>query len=132
DRLDRLPNSQSLVLVGDRQVASPAIVDRNVLTASMRANVAGGHPAWQLLSADGVPRIVVGLKLPTGAEYYELFSLFELKRTMSALTAALVAGAIVTAAAGAAMGWWISSRLLRPVTSVARATAAVAAGDPAT
>jgi signal transduction histidine kinase len=64
-----------------------------------------------------------------GAEYYELFSLFELKRTMGALQAALVAAALVTMVGGAALGWWVSSKLLRPLTDVAEATAAVAAGD---
>jgi two-component system, OmpR family, sensor histidine kinase MtrB len=128
-RLDRLPNSQSLVFFHGLQVASPDVIDQDVLTASMRANVSNGHPAWQLLKAGGVPRIVVGVRLPVGAEYYELFSLFELKRTMGALQAALAAGALVTMVGGAALGWSVSSKLLAPLTDVAEATAAVAAGD---
>ncbi len=86
-----------------------------------------GEPAVQRVRVDGEPSLVVAVPLPS-AVFYEVDSLRELDRTLQVLALVLTAVAIMTAAGGAAVGWYATRYVLRPVTSVAAAARKVAAG----
>ena len=86
-----------------------------------------GEPAVQRVRVDGEPSVVVAVPL-SSAVFYEVDSLRELDRTLQVLALVLTAVAIMTAAGGAAVGWYATRYVLRPVTSVAAAARRVAAG----
>jgi signal transduction histidine kinase len=88
-----------------------------------------GQPATQRVHTDGQSFIVVGVPLTPSAVLYEAHSLQELDRTLQVLAVALVAVAIMTAAGGAALGWYTTRYVLRPLTSVADAAQEISAGD---
>lgn len=128
--LDRLLNSQSIVQLGARRYESAPLFAGPPVSASLQTEVARGVPVRQRFTRAGVPRISVGLPLPrVGASYFEIFSLIELKHTMGVLQESLAAAALATTLIGAGVGRWASGRLLRPLSDVSGAAAAVAAGD---
>jgi signal transduction histidine kinase len=88
-----------------------------------------GQPAMQRVRSDGQPAIVVGVPLGASAVLYEVQSLTELDSTLGVLALVLIAAAIMTAAGGAALGWYTSRYVLRPLTSVAQAAQEISAGD---
>ncbi|HVW34691.1 MAG TPA: HAMP domain-containing sensor histidine kinase, partial [Acidimicrobiia bacterium] len=91
--------------------------------------VFAGHPSRQAYRLAGTSRLAVGLQLPdVDASYFEVFSLDQLDRTLRFLGLALLGAGLATTIAGAAVGRWASTRLLRPVAEVAQAAAAVAGG----
>ena len=89
-----------------------------------------GRPAMQRVRPGHQPPvIVVGVPLGPATALYEVVSLAELDRTLSVLALALTAVAIMTAAGGAALGWYTSRYVLGPLTSVADAAEGISAGD---
>lgn len=88
-----------------------------------------GQPAAQRVRIEGQPLIVVGVPLAPSAVLYEVHSLRQLDRTLQVLALALIAVAIMTAAGGAALGWYTTRYVLRPLTSVADAAQEISAGD---
>ncbi|MGI8536836.1 MAG: ATP-binding protein [Mycobacteriales bacterium] len=88
-----------------------------------------GTPAVQRVSLRADPALVVGVPLPDGAGYYEVTELSELGRTLTVLATVLGLVALVTTLAGAAVGWWASRRVLRPLGDVANAAGSIASGD---
>ncbi|MFN8077285.1 MAG: HAMP domain-containing sensor histidine kinase [Kineosporiaceae bacterium] len=91
-------------------------------TASGRAMLAW----WR--GPDG-PLVVVGTPLPeAGARYYEVSAVTELDRTLRQLRRVLAVGAVLTAAAAAAVGRIVARRVLQPLDDVAAAAAGIAAG----
>jgi signal transduction histidine kinase len=87
-----------------------------------------GEPVVQRIRVDGRPSVIVAVPLPS-AVFYEIDSLAELDRTLQVLALALTAVAIMTAVGGAAVGWYATRHVLRPLTSVARAAREIASGD---
>jgi len=63
------------------------------------------------------------------AEFYEAFSLADADRTLSILAWSLGGAALSTTLGGAAVGRWVSGRVLRPLTNVSDAAAAIARGN---
>lgn len=122
-------NSPSLVYYDQKWFSSSLRVGRDSLPSQLRAAVAGGQPSRQAYRLGGSASLVVGVPLPVvGADYFEIFSLDEVERTLGFMGVALLGAGMVTTVAGAAIGRWASSRLLRPVAEVARAAAAIAGG----
>ena len=72
--------------------------------------------------------MAVGLPLPDGAAYFEVFPFRELDRTLRALRLSLLAGAAATIAGGTALAVWASRRLLNPIAEVGETATAIAAG----
>jgi two-component system sensor histidine kinase MtrB len=116
-------------------------VDTGVTTAvpaELRAMVEQGRPAVQRVRSGDRPYLVVGVPLSATTSYYEVDSLAELDRTFGVLALVLTAVAIATAAGGAALGWYGTRYVLRPLASVADAAEEITAGaldarlDPAT
>ena len=122
--------SPSLVFYDDNWFSSnPLAFGRESLPAAFRQAVNAGHPSRQAYRLAGNPRFAIGLPLPgVQASYFEVFSLDQVDRTLRFLGFALFGAGLATTVAGAAVGRWASTRLLRPVAEVAQAAAAVAGG----
>ncbi len=89
-----------------------------------------GRPAQQRFRLDNRPVFVAGVPLPSvGADYYETFVLAELDRTLRVIRTALLAGGALAIVFGGLLGFWMSRRVLRPVTEIAVAARRVASGD---
>jgi signal transduction histidine kinase len=121
--------SPSLVFHDENWFSSKVGIGRDTLPDSFRQAVNGGRPARQAYRLAGSAHLAIGLPLPAvQASYFEVFSLDQLDRTLRFLGLALLGAGLATTVAGAAVGRWASTRLLRPVADVARAAAAVAGG----
>ncbi|HEY4410186.1 MAG TPA: HAMP domain-containing sensor histidine kinase [Acidimicrobiia bacterium] len=122
--------SPSLVFYDERWFSSKsAAIGRDSLPVPFRTAVNDGKPSRQAYKLAGTTRLAVGLRLPgVQASYYEVFNLDPLDHTLHFLGFALLGAGLATTVAGAAVGRWASTRLLRPVAEVARAAAAVAGG----
>ena len=88
-----------------------------------------GRPAVQRIRVDGAPAVVVAIPLSTSTAFYEIDSLRDLNNSFRILALVLTAVAIMTAGAGAALGWYATRYVLRPLTVVADAAHEIAAGD---
>lgn len=123
-------DSRSVIRNRGDWFSSSVAVGQSTLPAGLRRLVAGGVPGHQLFRIDGTPELAVGVPLPAvDASYFEIFSLVELDRTLQTLARTLGVAAAVTTIAGAAVGRWVTRRVLQPVAEVARAAAAVADGE---
>ena len=124
--------SPAVVFFGENWFSSsPLEVGQDSLPSELRQVVSKGTPSRQSyrVAQGGGPRLAVGVPLPlVGARYFEIFSLVELERTLDFLGFALLGAGMATTVAGAAVGRWASTRLLRPVADVAQAAAAIAGG----
>jgi signal transduction histidine kinase len=116
-------------------------VDTGVTTAvppGLRTMVEQGRPGVQRVRSNGRPVLVVGVPLSATTSFYEIDSLDELDRTFGVLALVLTAVAVATALGGAALGWYGTRYVLRPLASVADAAEEITAGaldarlDPAT
>lgn len=104
-------------------------VDPDSVPAELRTVT--GQPRWQTLTIDGatilamaVPSSVAGVPV-----FVELFELIEYDRVRQFLMLVLIGGVVASGVFGVAIGWWASSRALRPLTELTRAAGRVAAGD---
>lgn len=122
--------SPSVLNYDDRWFSSsPLDFGRDSVPGALRSFVVAGRPARQAYRVDAQPRLAVGVPLPlVDAMYFEIFGLEELERTLRFLGLALLGAGLATTVAGAAVGRWASTRLLRPVTEVASAAALIAGG----
>jgi signal transduction histidine kinase len=121
--------SPSLVFHGDNWFSSKVGIGRDSVPDAFRQAVNSGRPSRQAYRQAGSAHLAIGLPLPAvQASYFEVFSLDQLDRTLRFLGVALLGAGLATTVAGAAVGRWASTRLLRPVADVARAAAAVAGG----
>jgi two-component system sensor histidine kinase MtrB len=96
---------------------------------SLRQMTAGGEAGAQRVRRDGQPAVVVGVPLPGSATFYEIISWRELERTLQTLALVLTAVAIMVAAGGVAVGWYVTRYTLRPLGVVAAAAQRIAAGN---
>lgn len=114
----------------ERWYANSVIVGRDTLPVALRDGVAAGGAATQRFKAGGESWVAVGVPIPRfEAQFFEVFSLNEVDRTLETLGYSLGAVAVVTALAGAAVGRWASGRVLRPLGGVSDAAAAIAGGQ---
>ncbi len=99
------------------------------VTPELLRLVEDGATAVQRVRVDGDPVLVVGVPLQADVSYFEVTSLAELRRTLAVLATVLGLVAAVTTVGGAAVGWWASRVVLRPLRDVAQAAGSIAAGD---
>ena len=109
------------------RTASPGLTD--AVPVALREQAAEGHTAVQRIRFRGEPTLVVAVPVATGTTYYELDSLQELDRTLRLVALVLTLVAIGTALVGAAIGWYASRYVLRPLTRVTQAARDIAAGE---
>ncbi|MEV6349891.1 HAMP domain-containing sensor histidine kinase [Actinoplanes sp. NPDC051851] len=107
-------------------------VTDTIVPQELQTMTADGQAGAQRLSRDGQPVLIVGVPLPESMTFYEIVSLRELERTLQLLALVLTAVAIMVAAGGAAVGWYVTRHALRPLTAVADAARGIATGDLAT
>jgi two-component system sensor histidine kinase MtrB len=96
---------------------------------ALQEMTAAGEAGAQRILRDGRPELIVGIPLAGSATFYEIISLAELERTLQTLGLVLAAAAIMVAAGGAAVGWYVTRHALRPLAAVADAARGIAAGD---
>jgi two-component system, OmpR family, sensor histidine kinase MtrB len=100
------------------------------IPAALQELVESGTPAVQRVPVRGSTALVVGVPLlDVETAYFEVTLLDELQRTLRVLATVLVAAALLTTSAGAALGSTVSRRALRPLGEVAAAAGSIAAGD---
>lgn len=127
--LETPSSSRSVVLHGGDWFATSLAVGRESLPVGLRELVVDERtPARQRFRHAGDIALAVGLPLPDGDAYFEVFPLAELERTLRALRYALAVAGLVSVAGCVALGAWASRRVLRPVSEIGRTAAAVAAG----
>jgi two-component system sensor histidine kinase MtrB len=104
----------------------------DAVPAALREMTAAGEAGAQRIRRDGRPALIVGVPLAGPSAFYEIISLGELERTLQTLALVLTAAAIMVAAGGAAVGWYVTRHALRPLAAVTAAARGIAAGDLST
>lgn len=108
---------------------APLGISREDLPLALRTMVADGRPSRMRFPLDGQTQLGVGVPLPgIQSAYFEVTSFEELEGTLSSLGISLLAAALVTSIAGAALGASVSRRVLRPLAHVSEAAVAIAGG----
>src|SRR5690606_18220606 len=104
-------------------------VQLRVAAEALRDKVLGGEAALMRFDHEGSTFLAVGVPLSgfDGA-YFEVVSLAELESTLESIGISLLAAAILTTLAGAAVGWWAARRVLRPLRNISEAAHALATG----
>lgn len=123
-------NSESLLVRGHQSYpSSPSALDLSLLPRGLRALVRAGDLADQVVVESGSPVLIVGVPIKSaGSEYFQLFTLGDISRTLHVLFASLLLAALVTTLGGAIVGRWAASRALRPLHETAEAALAIAEG----
>ncbi|MGH7361791.1 MAG: HAMP domain-containing protein, partial [Candidatus Methylomirabilales bacterium] len=85
------------------------------------------RPVRQHFRQDG-PKLGIGVPLPDGVSYFEVFSLAELERDLSILRLSLAGASAFTLALSVALGTWLSRKLLGPVVEVGVTARSIAGG----
>lgn len=127
--VDPAGGSQSfLYKQNDWFLSSPTLLP-DVLPRALRAAVFDGRPAEQIIDLGGTPHLVVGVPVKSAkSEYFEVFDLGNISRTLHVLLVSLILAAVVTTLGGAVLGSWGASRALRPLHEAAQAALAIAGG----
>ncbi|MBG0565446.1 sensor histidine kinase [Actinoplanes aureus] len=118
-----------LYLDGRWHSRSADLAAGTAVPTALREMTARGEAGAQRIRRDGRAALIVGVPLSGSAVFYEIISLRELQRTLQTLALVLTAVAIMVAAAGAALGWYVTRHALRPLTAVAGAARGIAGGD---
>lgn len=109
-----------------------AVVDLNEsrIPPGLLSATRDGVPQRQRVVINQVPYFVVGVPLPdVNTTYFEFVPATEYERTLRTLALVLTGVASVTALIGAAAGFLLSRRVLRPLSVVASTAHAMSAGD---
>ncbi|MEV4351286.1 HAMP domain-containing sensor histidine kinase [Actinoplanes sp. NPDC049596] len=96
---------------------------------SLRELAARGEAGAQRIRRDREPALAIAVPLGGDTVFYEIVSQRELERTLQVLALVLAAVAIMMAAGGAAVGWYVTRSALRPLGAVAGAARGIAEGD---
>ncbi|MBV9951906.1 MAG: HAMP domain-containing protein, partial [Acidimicrobiia bacterium] len=103
--------------------------DERALPASLKLEVAQGNAARMRYELNNEPVLAIGIPLEDeNSSYFEIVPLDELQNTLESLAVSLFGASLVTTLAGAALGYWISRRTLRPLSNVGVAAEAIAGG----
>lgn len=99
------------------------------LHPELRAMVDGGQAARMRYRYAGETHLAVGVPLASAdASYFEVTSLAELESTLDSLSVSLIGASLATTLAGAALGWWVSRRMMKPFANVGEAAKSLAGG----
>ena len=129
DSLGTTGGGTPLLLRDGRWFAPQVGVSQEDLPEGLRDVVNSGDPARMRFSLDGDTQLGVGVPLPAvQSAYFEVTSFEDLERTLRSLGISLLAAALVTTLAGAALSASVSRRVLRPLAHVSAAAVAIAGG----
>jgi two-component system sensor histidine kinase MtrB len=78
--------------------------------------------------SDGEVLVAAGIPLPDDGAYFEVAQLNAIEQSLQSLRFPLIVSALLAAATGAALGWYSSRRLLRPLAEVTSVAEDVAQG----
>jgi two-component system, OmpR family, sensor histidine kinase MtrB len=99
------------------------------LPRSLVDDVLDGDTGRQRFIFNGQPYLAVGVDIAEfDVQYFEVFPLAPLTRSLRVVGGSLVLGSAAAAVLAAAVGWSASRRLLRPVSRVADAASELASG----
>ncbi|MFD1811091.1 HAMP domain-containing sensor histidine kinase [Rhodococcus gannanensis] len=102
----------------------------SAIPAELQESGTDGGSATMYITVAGNPYIGSRMVLnDAGDILYELSPVLELQSTLRILRITLFSWALVTTAAGAAMGFWASRRVLRPLHELAGTAARISGGD---
>ena len=88
-----------------------------------------GRTGSQRFTLDGEPFVGIGVSIAEiDANYFEAFPMSSEQRTLRLIGSTLALGTAITTLLAAGLGWWVSRRLLRPLTRVADAASDIASG----
>ncbi len=100
---------------------------------SLVNDVTRGRAIEEILNVHGQIIFVVGVPIPAvETQFFEVFKLGSLERTLRTLLLVLGAGALITSLIGIAGGLWVTRRAVRPLEQVSRAAGAIAEGNLST
>ncbi len=105
---------------------------RDALPAALRETVLGGTPAKMRFPhpTTGEKSLAIGIPIRDfDGAYFEIISLESLDETLSSISFTLFGASIATVLAGAALGWYASRRILRPLGEVGDAARKLAGGE---
>jgi two-component system sensor histidine kinase MtrB len=130
DTLRSTTNARAVLRVDGTWYAVVVQLSQTAVPTSLLSVVATNGAGHQRAVVNGEPYLIYGITIPgRNAQYYEFVSAEEYARTMSVLARVLLAAASVTTLGGAAAGWLISRRLIRPLSIVGASARAISAGD---
>lgn len=99
------------------------------LPIQLREAVLSGEPARMRTTLNGRPSLMVGVPLPDSKGYFfQAAPLDDIEETLDSLAVSLLGAAAVTTILGAALGFYASRRVIKPLTDVGRAAEAIAGG----
>lgn len=128
--LQAASNARAVLRVGDRWYAAVVELNETRIPASLVEKVAAGSAARQRVVINESAFIIVGIELAgLDAAYFEFVPVVEYQRTLETLVVVLIVAASATTVAGAVAGWFVSKRLVRPLTAVGDAAEAISAGN---
>lgn len=105
----------------------------NDLSPATIKSVDKGNTVEQTVNVDGKTIFVVGVPIPAvETQFFEVFQLNDLERTLRVLLLVLGAGALLTMLVGTGGGLWVARRTVRPLERVSDAAALIAQGELST
>ncbi len=121
--------SRSLVRRSSGTWTSPSTaLDQTAIPSDILRQVADGQASRKRISLKGAPELLIGLPLADGALYFEFVSLADTESALRSISTSLFGATLLTALAGAGLGWWASRRTLKPLADVSVAAEAIAGG----
>jgi two-component system sensor histidine kinase MtrB len=131
--IERATDSSVLVRTHRQWLSRSRGASTGDVSDAIIARVVNGKPTAQILNVNGQLIYVVGVPIPAvETQFFEVFSLSSLERTLDTLMLVLGFGALLTSLIGISGGLWVTRRTVRPLESVSRAAAAIAEGNLST
>jgi two-component system sensor histidine kinase MtrB len=129
-QLQTSPEGGAVVQIGGRWLGTSVAIGQAHIPDALERHVFGERGvAHQRTQVGGEPFIAVGVPLPEiAAEYFEFIPLIELADTLGTLGRVLTAAAAVATLAGAAVGAYLSARVLRPLDDMATSASMITSG----
>jgi two-component system, OmpR family, sensor histidine kinase MtrB len=122
--------SSAVVFHDGRWFAASLELGRDAVPVALQEVVLGQRSrARQRYVFDGMPRLAVGLPLPGGDGYFEVFPNRELDSTLRALRVALMTASAAAMVSAAGLGVWASRRLLDPLAEIGATATSIADGQ---
>ena len=121
--------SNPVVEVEGEWYARAPEVGEDALPDALKERVNSGQPALMRFDHEGTTQLAVGVPMESiDGAYFEVVSLGELEETLESISISLLAAALLSTLAGAAVGWWAARRVLRPLRGIGDAAHAIATG----
>lgn len=119
----------ALLFVGQTSYPQKVQFPKESLPTDLLNQVLDGETGQQRFELDGKPYLAVGVSIrESNANYFEAFPLTTTDRVLRVIGTALLVGSGIITLLAAALGWWTSRRLLKPVSRVAAAAGGIASG----